>query len=259
MGGPVDLAAVRMFLVWPFARLYSPRQRTPAFLVLVALMAFGIPGCASVNVVMLSSEAFTPQTSHVEILEREPTRPYVQIAVLSVDSLWLSLDSKREKILEKAATLGADAVVFGNLHLLRQNLGNRTAGQDSPPSSLPPKDIDKPLPDGLRSSAHEDLHSADVGVMLIRGGGRGPGGGHWRGRGGWGPRPWGRFYSPYYGPRYGGYGFYGPGWWGYGPYWGGYYPYYYGGYAPYGYGAYSGYGFGDMNTVTIGTAIHYTD
>jgi hypothetical protein len=53
-----------------------------------------------------------------------------------------------------------------------------------------------------------------------------------------------------------------PGWWGYGPYWGG--PYWgpYGGYydVPYPtYGAYSGYSYGYTNSVTVGTAIHYTN
>lgn len=166
--------------------------------------------------------------------------------------MWLSLDSKREKILAKAATLGTDAVVFGNLHLWPANPGNRTGGQSNPPISSPPKEIDQPISDDLQSSVRDDMLGADVRVVLVRGGGRGGGGhghgGHWGGRSRHsGVRPWG-FYAPYYGPWY----------WGYGPYWGGYYPYP-GGYAPYSYGAYPDDGYGYMNTVTIGTAIHYTD
>jgi hypothetical protein len=46
------------------------------------LLATILPGCAGVNVLTLSSEIFTPKTSPVEILERAPNRPHVQIAVL---------------------------------------------------------------------------------------------------------------------------------------------------------------------------------
>lgn len=93
-----------------------------------------------------------------------------------MDNLWLSLDSKREKILAKAATLGADAVILGDLRLPPLDQGNPTAGQSSPPSSLPPKDVDKPKADDLRSSsARDDILGADVRVVLVHGGGHGGG------------------------------------------------------------------------------------
>lgn len=250
------LAAAGMFLTSWFMRGGRSRyHRTTALLILIAPAMLGFPGCTSVNVVMLSSEAYTAQSNHVEILERTPTRPYVQIAVLSVDSMWLSFDSKREKILEKAATLGADAVIFGDLRLPQSNQANDTAGQSNPPASLKPQEVEKH--DDLHSSSWNDIVPGEAAVFLVRGGhggGHGGGGhghgGHWGGRSGF--RHWGRFYTPYYGPRFWGYG---PGWWG-GSYWGGY-PYY--GYTPYSYGAYPGYGYGYMNTLMVGTAIHYTD
>ena len=254
------------------ALLVGFRQCSSAFLALFTLAGFCLSGCAGVNVLMLSTETFTPQTSHVEILEREPSRPYVQIAILTVDSLWLGIDSKREKILEKAGTLGADAVIFGDLHLRQRTQGNRTDPQNPPSPSSPPAENEKPASDDLHSFNQNRNVDNEVSVVLVRGGrggGRGPGGpGGWRGRP-WGPhynRPWGGgFYGPYYGPYYRpwGYGFR-PGWWGYAPYWGG--PYwggpYGGGYydVPYPtYGAYSGYGYGYTNSVTVGTAIHYTN
>ena len=55
------------------------------------LFSFTLTGCAGVNVVMLSTESFPPETHHIQALEREPTRPHVQIAILTVDSLWLDL------------------------------------------------------------------------------------------------------------------------------------------------------------------------
>ena len=177
MRAPVHVLTGRLSL----GSLVGSRHRRSAFLALLALAVF-FTGCASVNVVMLSTETFTPQTSHVEILEREPSRPYVQIAVLTMDSFWLSFESKREKILEKAATLGADAVVFGDLTLRPRSQGNRTEAQSPPVPSLPPKDIENPLPDDLHSSLqHEDVDT-DVRVFLVRGGGGGGGlglGGLW--------------------------------------------------------------------------------
>jgi hypothetical protein len=227
-----------------FWRRAGPRRQAVIF-VLALFLTFILSGCAGVDVLMLSSETFTPQTSHVEILERAPTRPYVQIAVLSVDSWWMSLDSKRKKILEKAATLGADAVVFGDPLLSSPLPGNRAAGESTPPPSLPPEEIEKFMPDDLQ----EGMLAGDVRVFLVHGGGHGgggPGGGHGHG-GHWGSR------SGHFEFRHSRH-FFGPGWWGYGPYWGSYYPYYYGGYGGYPYP-----GDGYMNTVTLGTAIHYTD
>lgn len=243
------------FRIW-FASLFwraGPGRHHAVTFVPALLLAFILPGCASVNVLMLSRETFTPQTSHVEILERAPTRPYVQIAVLSVDSWWLSMDSKREKILEKAATLGADAVIFGGPLLSSPLPGNRTAEESipPPPPSLPPKEIEKFIPDDLQSSMQEGMLAGDVRVFLVHGGGHGGGhghGGHWgspSGHSGF------RHSRHFHGPGFWGYGLYGPGWWGYGPYWGSYYPYYYGSYP------YPGYGY--TETVTFGTAIHYTD
>jgi hypothetical protein len=215
------------------------------------LLATILPGCASVNVHMLSSETFTSQTSPVEILDRAPTRPYVQIAVLTVDSGLLSEDSKRHKILEEAATLGADAVVFGDPRLLRPPRSNSATEQNTPSPSLPAKEPEKVIPADLHSFLQKGAPNADVRIFLVRGGGgRGGGGGH--GFGGHGGSRFGHsgfghgrhlHGSPFF-------GFYGPGWGGYGPY-------YYRPYSYYGGPPYPGYGY--MNTVTIGTAIHYTD
>src|SRR5262245_43596929 len=104
--------AFRMWVASLLCRAVPCRRLALTVLPMI-LLATILPGCASVNVLMLSSETFTPQTSPVEVLERAPTRPYIQIAILTMDSGLLSEDSKRQKILETAATLGADAVVFG--------------------------------------------------------------------------------------------------------------------------------------------------
>ena len=128
MGARGSLTAFGMWLASLFWQRAGPRRPHAIIFVPVLLLSVILPGCASVDVLMLSSETFTPQTRQVEILERAPTRPYVKIAVLAVGSWWLSEDEKREKILEKASTLGADAVVFGDLGLSPPPAGNPAAG-----------------------------------------------------------------------------------------------------------------------------------
>ena len=249
MGRGGSLTAFGMWLASLFWRRGGPRRPHAIIFAPALLLSFILPGCASVDILMLSSETFTPQNSQVEILERAPTRPYVKIAVLAVDSWWLSEDEKREKILEKASTLGADAVVFGDLDLSRPPAGNPTTGQSTPSPSLPPNDTETLIPDDLHPSVQDGMLGADVRVFLVRGGGHGGGRGGGHGYGGhWGNRSrhsgfrhWGRFYGP---------GFWGYGLYGYGSYWGGYYP---------SYGSYPYPGYGYMNTVTFGTAIHYTN
>src|SRR5580765_1775311 len=85
-----SLTAFIMWLASVFWQRAGPGRHQAVTFVPALMLAVILPGCASVDVLMLSSETFTPQTSHVEILERAPTRPYVQIAVLVVDSWWLS-------------------------------------------------------------------------------------------------------------------------------------------------------------------------
>ena len=251
MGTRGSLTAFGMWLGSLFWQRAGPRRSHAISFLPLLLLSVILPGCAGVDVLMLSSETFTPQNSQIEILERAPTRPYVKIAVLAVDSWWLSEDEKREKILEKASTLGADAVVFGDLSLSSPPSGNPTTRQSTPPPSLPPDDTETLMPDELRPSVHGGMVSGDARVFLVRGGGHGGGRGGGHGHGGhWGGRSGHRHGGHFFGPGFWGYGLYGPGWWGYGPYWGGYYPYY---------GAYPNPGYGYMNTVTFGTAIHYTN
>ena len=168
--------AFRMWLASLFCRA-GPRGGLAATFMPTLLLATLLPGCASVDVLMVSSETFTPQTSPVETLERAPTRPYVQIAVLTLDSGLLSEDSRRQKILEKAATLGADAVVFGDPRLLGPPRSNGAAEQNTP-SSSPPQGPEKVIPDDLHLSLQERAPDANVRIYLVRGGGgRGGGGG----------------------------------------------------------------------------------
>ena len=78
-------------------------------------ICLGLLGCASVDTVRLTNQAFQAKGSleEVEILDRRPPCAHVAIARLSVDdSEYDSFETEQRKILKKAAALGADAVIF---------------------------------------------------------------------------------------------------------------------------------------------------
>ena len=74
-----------------------------------------LAGCSTVNTLLLTSQTFPPKASwqEVEIVDKEPLCPHVNIARLSVEETGSnSYESMQHHILKKAATLGSDAVVF---------------------------------------------------------------------------------------------------------------------------------------------------
>jgi hypothetical protein len=64
--------------------------------------------------VRLTSRTFPPKPSPAEltVLDREPLCPHIRLAELTVDDSPAGFEAMQNKILEKAAALGADAVVF---------------------------------------------------------------------------------------------------------------------------------------------------
>jgi hypothetical protein len=80
----------------------------------VILLCLGFSACTSVDTIMLTSESFPPKgtTDEVAVLQAMPTRPHQELAELRVGDSWFSFGSLQRKILDKAAALGADAVVF---------------------------------------------------------------------------------------------------------------------------------------------------
>ncbi len=70
--------------------------------------------CTSVDTILLTNDTFPPKRSpdEVAVLERTPTRPHRDLAELRIGDSWLSFRSLQHKILNRAAALGADAVVF---------------------------------------------------------------------------------------------------------------------------------------------------
>lgn len=73
-----------------------------------------LASCTGVDVVRLSGQTFPPKQSRADVtlLDREPTCPFLKLAELRVDGSTDSFQTIQEHILDKAASLGADAVSF---------------------------------------------------------------------------------------------------------------------------------------------------
>ena len=77
------------------------------------LLGWSIAGCANVQVLRLTSETFPPrEVQEVAILSQFPTDEHQKIAELSETSSSENLFKLQQHLLDKAAELGADAVVF---------------------------------------------------------------------------------------------------------------------------------------------------
>ena len=77
-------------------------------------------GCVSVQVEHLTHESYPPRSSDeaVQWLETEPTAPHIMLARIIATSDNADEDQMRAKILARAGTLGADAVVGGKFDML---------------------------------------------------------------------------------------------------------------------------------------------
>lgn len=80
----------------------------------VAVWTLFCLGCTSVDVMRMTSQQFPPKRSaeEVEVLETVPMCPHVNLAQLSVDESSSGFSEMQQKMLEKGAELGADAVIF---------------------------------------------------------------------------------------------------------------------------------------------------
>jgi hypothetical protein len=93
---------------------------------------FVLVACVSVRVEPLTHETYPPQTSHepVQWLETEPGSPHIKLARIIATSQSVDEDGLRDKILARAATLGADAVVLGKSDVL-ESMGAETPYQST--------------------------------------------------------------------------------------------------------------------------------
>jgi hypothetical protein len=89
----------------------------------IIVLCLHFSGCASVDTILLTSDKFPPKESEdeVAVLEHMPAQPHRDIAELRIGDSWLSFASLQRKILNQAATLGADAVVFAEPQTVTQH------------------------------------------------------------------------------------------------------------------------------------------
>ena len=94
--------------------------RQASHLMTVALLALS-SACVSVQVDPLTTKAFEPRSGGegVTTLQREPNHGHVQIARIVATSEYASEETLRDRILERAKELGADAVVLGDADVRR--------------------------------------------------------------------------------------------------------------------------------------------
>lgn len=80
------------------------------------ILAFSASAYGKMDIVQFTSEKFPPNkdVSSVEILDKEPERPYIKLAQLTIGDSKKSGATLQVKIREQAAEMGADAVVFGD-------------------------------------------------------------------------------------------------------------------------------------------------
>jgi hypothetical protein len=73
-----------------------------------------VSACSSVDQILLTSDTFPPKESadQVAVLSRMPARAHRELAELRVGDTWFGFGTMQHKILDRAAALGADAVVF---------------------------------------------------------------------------------------------------------------------------------------------------
>ena len=84
----------------------------------VSLLGLGVgavmTACATVDVAPLTDQTFPSKASsrQVEVLNQEPSCPHILLADLAIQGDANEFQHLQTKVLDKAASLGADAVVF---------------------------------------------------------------------------------------------------------------------------------------------------
>lgn len=93
--------------------------RAPAQLVFALFASVVLTGCVSVRVVPLTNEAYPPRTDHDTVLwlDTEPASAHIQLARVIATSQSADEDRMRDKLLARARTMGADAVVAGKFDI----------------------------------------------------------------------------------------------------------------------------------------------
>ena len=111
--------------------------RVPA-IVTVMLLCVACSACTPpVDVIPFTSGTFPPKASgeHVAVLHEKPTRPFLEIAELDVHSTMVGFERLERALLDRAAQLGADAVILSDSETSVQGGGGKRQGSGPMESS----------------------------------------------------------------------------------------------------------------------------
>lgn len=100
--------------------LVTPYLACVAHCGVVLCVCVVLSGCVSVRVEPLTHKSYAPRTggNPVQWLDTEPNSPFIKLARIVATSDSADEDQLRKKILARADTLGADAVVMGKFDIL---------------------------------------------------------------------------------------------------------------------------------------------
>ena len=120
-------------------RMNKERMRCLRWSLLAILLSVIISACAGMEIIPLTSETFPPKSSmgDVKILSEEPDRQYKKLAEITI------ADSKKKgwklqhMILQKAAEMGADVVVFADRQATLTSIPHTAPCTDPGDTTLP--------------------------------------------------------------------------------------------------------------------------
>lgn len=116
----VEIAFAISHNEWAMPTCISRYGELVASLALVCCSSVFLTACVSMRVEPLTHESYPPRQSDgpVQSLETEPLSPHIKLARIIATSQSADEDRMKEKILARARTLGADAVVMGKFDIL---------------------------------------------------------------------------------------------------------------------------------------------
>jgi hypothetical protein len=104
------------------------------------VLSLALSACAApVDVIPFTTETFPskPSGDQVAVLYEKPARPYIEIAQLDVHSDMLGFERLQREILDRAAKLGADAVILLDSETYAQGRGGNKQSNGAIASANP--------------------------------------------------------------------------------------------------------------------------
>lgn len=100
-------------------------MKTTIHTILLALAAFFLGGCASVDITKTGAGYFAPTNpNQVEILTTVPTKPYTELGTVTISGFQAKEEAKMHNAIRaKAAPLGATSVIIQSQGMIPKGFG----------------------------------------------------------------------------------------------------------------------------------------